>query len=197
MFGKTRDGRGRKVLASLVVVGVAGSLIALGAFSAFTSTTSNSGNSLTAGTVVLADNDAGSAMYNTTNLKPGDTVTQCIKVTYTGSLDADVKLYGGSVASTLGNDVNLAVRPGSGNITFPSCTGFTADASDLYSGSLSSFPTTYAAGITDSGPGAATKWVNGDAVVYRYTLTLSASAPDSDQGLSTGSHSFTWEARNQ
>ena len=47
------------------------------------------------------------------------------------------------------------------------------------------------------GPGSTTKWVNSDAVVYRFTLTLPSSAPAAAQGLTTGSHAFTWEARNQ
>ena len=49
----------------------------------------------------------------------------------------------------------------------------------------------------DAGPGSNTKWVNGDAVVYRFTLTLPGSAPAAAQGLTTGSHAFTWESRNQ
>ena len=59
------------------------------------------------------------------------------------------------------------------------------------------FPTAYAGGVTDSPGTVATKWVNGDAVVYRVTATLSASAGDAAQGASTGLHTLRWEARNQ
>ena len=189
--------RARKVLASLAVVGVLGAVAGLGAYSAFTSTTTNSGNSFASGTVALSDNDAGAAMYNVSNQKPGDTVTQCIKVTYTGSVDADVKLYTPSSIGSLGQYIDVQVRPGSGNPTFPGCTGFTADAADIYNDTLANFPATYAGGILDAGPGSATKWVLNDAVVYRFTLTLRSSAPDAAQGLTTGSHAFTWEARGQ
>jgi hypothetical protein len=189
--------RARKVLASLAVVGVLGAVAGLGAYSAFTSTTTNSGNSFASGTVALSDNDAGAAMYNVSNQKPGDTVTQCIKVTYTGSVDADVKLYTPSTIGSLGQYIDVQVRPGSGNPTFPGCTGFTADAADIYNDTLANFPASYASGILDAGPGAATKWVLNDAVVYRFTLTLRSSAPDAAQGLTTGSHAFTWEARSQ
>jgi hypothetical protein len=34
-------------------------------------------------------------------------------------------------------------------------------------------------------------------VVYRVTATLSASAPDSAQGATTGLHTIRWEAQNQ
>ena len=62
---------------------------------------------------------------------------------------------------------------------------------------IASFPTSYATGVLDSGPGSNTKWVTGDAIVYRFTLTLQSTAPDSAQGTTTGPHSFVWEARNQ
>jgi hypothetical protein len=191
------EGRARRVLASLAVIGLVGAIAGLGAYSAFTSTTSNDGNTFASGTVAISDNDAGAAMYNVSNKKPGDTITQCIKVTYTGSLDSDVKLYTSSTIGSLGQYIDLQVRPGSGNPTFPGCTGFTADAADLYNGTLASFPTSYATGILDSGPGSNTKWVTSDAVVYRFTLTLQSGAPDSAQGATTGAHSFVWEARNQ
>jgi hypothetical protein len=189
--------RAHKVLASLAVVGVVGAVTGLGAYSAFTSTTTNSGNSFSSGSVALSDNDAGAAMYNVSNQKPGDTVTQCIKVTYTGSVDADVKLYTPSTIGSLGPYIDVQVRPGSGSPTFPGCTGFTPDAADIYNDTLANFPTSYASGIMDSGPASATKWVANDAVVYRFTLTLRSSAPDAAQGLTTGSHAFTWEAHSQ
>src|SRR4051794_36335387 len=94
MSGRTPSGdRARKVLVSLVVIGLVGTVAGLGAYSAFTSTTTNSGNSFASGTVTLSDNDSGGAMYSVSNRKPGDSVTQCIRVDYTGTLDADVKLY--------------------------------------------------------------------------------------------------------
>jgi hypothetical protein len=191
------EGRARRVLASLVVIGLMGLVGGLGAYSMFTSTTSNDGNTFASGTVAISDNDAGGAMYNVSNRKPGDTLTQCIKVTYTGSVDSDVKLYTSSSIGSLGQYIDLQVRPGSGNPAFPGCTGFTPDAADIYSNTLANFPTAYAGGILDSGPGSNTKWVAGDSVVYRFTLTLQSSAPDSAQGTTTGAHSFVWEARNQ
>jgi hypothetical protein len=190
-----------KILLTVLCVGVLGSLSALGIFGAFSSTTSNAGNQITAGTVVLSDNDAGAAMYNLTNAKPGDSVTKCIKVTYTGSLDADVHLYTASTIGSLGQYVDLTITPGTQTSpSFPSCTGFTADSGGaLYTGTLQNFGSTknsYANGVVDY-PGAATKWSTNDSVVYQFTATLQSAAPDTAQGLTTGSHAFTWEARNQ
>lgn len=188
----------RKILRTVVVVGLAGGLAAIGAFSAFTSQADNPGNSIATGTVTLADNDGGTALYSIANAKPGDTSgPQCIRVSYTGSLDADVKLYTPSTIGDLGPNVNLKIEAGTqATPSFPSCTGFVAETT-LFDAALSTFPTTYAGGITDYPGTSATKWVNTDAAVYRVTATLSASAPDGAQGKTTGTHTLRWEARNQ
>jgi hypothetical protein len=190
-----------KVLLTALCVGALGSLAAMGVFGAFSATTTNAGNNITAGNVAIADNDAGAAMYSITNAKPGESVSKCIKVTYTGSIDADVRIYTTSTIGSLGQYVDLTITPGTqATSTFPSCTGFTADASGaLYTGSLQNFGTTknsYANGVADY-PGSGTKWTANESVVYQVTATLQSSAPDTAQGLTTGSHTFTWEARNQ
>jgi hypothetical protein len=188
----------RKVLRTLVALGVVGGIATVGAFSAFSSQTDNPGNTVTAGTVVLADNDAGAALYTMPNAKPGDQVQSCIRVSYTGSLGADVKLYTPSTIGALGQYVNLQIEPGTQpSPSFPSCTGFVPDSGGpLFNNTLNTFPTTYASGVSDY-PGAGTSWVNGNSVVYRVTATLSGSAPDAAQSLTTGSHTIRWEARNQ
>ena len=188
----------KKVVRTIVVAGVLCSLAAIATFSAFTSQADNPGNNVTAGTVTLADNDSGTALYSMAAAKPGDSVTKCIKVTYTGSLDADVKFYSPSTIGSLGQYVNLQVEPGTqaGTPGAGVCTGFTADGGNLFNNTLNNLPATYAAGVADN-PGAATKWVNGDAVAYRVTATLSATAPDAAQGLTTNSHVLRWESRNQ
>ena len=192
----------RNILISAAVLGTVAAVAGFATFSAFTSTTSNSGNSFAAGTVYISDNDSGSAMYSVSNQKPGESVQKCIKVTYTGSLDSTVKLYASSVGA-VGQYINLLVETGSGSPTFPGCTGFAADASPtLYDGTLKGFAdtyTTFSNGLADN-PASATKWVANDAVVYRFTLTLQDNNAANGAGsgaLSTGSHSFTWEAQNQ
>jgi len=191
-----------KVLLTALCVGALGSLAAMGVFGAFSSTTTNAGNTITAGTVAIADNDAGAAMYSIANAKPGETVSKCIKVTYTGSIDADVHIYTTSTIGALGQYVDLTITPGTQTTsTFPSCTGFTPDSGGaLYTGTLQNFGTakgSYANGVVDNPGTSATKWVANDSVVYQITATLQSSAPDAAQGLTTGAHTFTWEARNQ
>lgn len=151
---------------------------------------------------MLSDNDGGVAAYSMSNAKPGDSQTSCIKVTYTGSLAASVKLYTPSTIGALGPSVNLKIEPGTqATSTFPSCTGFTPDSGGaLYEGTLSSFASehkNFETGIVDNPGTTATKWMTNDSVVYRVTATLSASAPESAQGQTTGSHILRWEAQNQ
>lgn len=181
----------------MLVVGVVGAVAGVGSFSAFTSQADNDSNRVAAGSVTLADNDGGTApLYDITNAKPGDTQTSCIRVSYTGSLAADVKLYTPSTIGALGPQVNLKIESGTqASPSYPSCTGFSAETT-LFDAALSTFATSYAAGVADY-PGAGTSWTNGGAVVYRVTATLSASAPDGSQGATTGLHTLRWEARNQ
>jgi hypothetical protein len=190
-----------KILLTVLAMSSLGGLSAMGVFGAFSSTTSSASNQFASGTVALGDNDLGASLYNVSNAKPGESFSKCIKVTYTGSLDADVHLYTTSSIGTLGQYVELTITPGSqASPSFPSCTGFTADSGGaLYSGTLAAFATaknSYANGVVDY-PGSSTKWQTNESVVYQFTVTLQSSAPEAAQGLTTGSHTFTWEARNQ
>jgi predicted ribosomally synthesized peptide with SipW-like signal peptide len=191
-----------KVLRTLLLLGIVACIAGAGVFSAFSSSTENQGNIITAGTVTLEDNDGGSALYALTAAKPGESKSSCIKVTYKGSLPATVKLFTPSTIGELGPYVNLKVEAGTQTTsTFPSCEGFTAYSTGgtVYEGTLAAFATeknSYATGITTN-PTGQTKWETNNAVVYRFTATLSASAPESAQGKTTGTHVFRWEAQNQ
>jgi hypothetical protein len=161
---------------------------------AFNATTSNSGNSFSAGSVTISDNDSGTAMFSASGLKPTDSVTSCIKVTYgTGSLTpAAVKMYGTVTSSgtNLAPYLNTTIDVGTGPTTFGNCTGFTS-SSTIYSGTLSNFASTY------------TNWSNGlsvwnpsstpDSKWLRFTVTLADN--NSAQGADATA-AFTWEAQN-
>jgi hypothetical protein len=187
-----------RLLRTLAVVGVTGTVAGGGAFSAFTSQADSDVNRVAAGTVTLTDNDAGGALYQLDGATPGAASTpRCIRVSYTGSLGANVRLYTPStVGATIAPHVNLLVEAGTqASPSFPSCTGFTAQRT-VFTAALSTFPTTYAGGVADL-PDGQTAWTNPSSVVYRVTASLSSSAPDSVQGESTGDHTLRWEARNQ
>jgi hypothetical protein len=193
--------KGRRLLLTLLIIGLVGGVAGIGTFSAYSSTTSNDGNAFAAGTVILSDNDTGTAMYNVSNAKPGDGSSACITVTYTGTLAANVKLYTTSTIGSLGSHLTLTVTQGTGTVPFgSSCTGFTPDSSgaQIYSGTLSNFAATYTgfgSGIALTNQSGAASWAQNDARVYKFQISL----PNSDttgNGLNTGAHSFTWEAQN-
>jgi predicted ribosomally synthesized peptide with SipW-like signal peptide len=187
----------RAALATFLVIGAVGLVAGAGTFAAFSATSGNSGNTFAAGTVALSDNDAGSAMWSVTNRIPGDTVTTCIRLSYTGTLPADVKIYSASAVNTVDQYLNFSVDKGTmpGGTTFPNCTGFSSQ-STIYSGTVQGFKNAsnaYGNGV-GAYPGAQTQWNQNDTLVYRFTVTLQNNT--GAQGL-TSTTSYTWEARNQ
>jgi hypothetical protein len=193
----------RKVLTSLLVVGITASVAAFGVFSAFSSTTSNPGNSFSAGTVNISDNDGDVAAYNISGGKPGSTHMECVRVVYTGSLDSDVHLYTPETIGALGPYVNLTITPGTQSTPNPDCTGFTPDSGGaIVNSTLSAWQTAHhdwASGLSLLPSASATKWATNDAVVYQIKATLADdnNANGVTSSLGTGTHSFVWEARNQ
>jgi hypothetical protein len=190
-------GNAGRIIRTALILGAVCLVGAIGAFSAFSSQTDNAGNVVSTGTVVLADNDAGGSLYGLAKAKPGDSQTSCIRVIYSGTLDANVRLYTPSTIEALGPYVNLKIEPGNqASPSFPSCSGFTADGAAIYDGPLSGFPSSYTGGVVDY-PGSSSKWAKEDSVVYRVTASVSSGAPDSAQGATTGSHTIRWEAQSQ
>lgn len=195
--GRRRGGgRGRTAVVALPLALVASSAIVFQASNAaFTASTSNGSNTWSSGTVTLTDDDSSSVMFNATGLKPGDTDTKCINVTYTGSLAGTVRLFVTSPSGTLGSYLDLTVQEGTGATggASLSCTGFTS-ASTLSSGgaTLASFTaahTDFATGASTWAPtGAATETKS-----YRITYTLQDDNAAQNQSAAA---TFTWEARN-
>lgn len=174
----------------------AGAIVAQSSYSAYSGTTVNPTSNWTSGTVNLTDDDSNSALFSASNLKPGASGSKCIAVTSTGSLASAVKLYGTNYATTnaLASSINLKVEQGTGG-SFGSCTGFAAQSSNgtLFNDTLNNLAakTNFSNGLGDwtpSGTGSETK-------IYKFTYTLSSSAPDSTQG-GTAAIGLTWEAQN-
>lgn len=188
----------RKILASLLIVGAVAAIAGVGSYSAFTATTASSGNQISSGTVALSDDDSGQALYNISNATPGDSADACTKVTYSGSMDADVRLYTTNAAGPLDQYLLMVIYAGTGSDVFPGCDNFSADGSAIFVGTVKQFADTHnswANGLQDYPGTSATKWSANDSVVYRIQIQLNDN--NSAQGLSSGVGSFTWEARNQ
>ncbi|WP_067501720.1 hypothetical protein [Actinoplanes sp. TFC3] len=202
-------------VAAAVLAGLLGSgAMMLGAsYATFTSTTDNTGNTVSAGTVVLGDDDSGTSMFTTgtpgsgqtaaADLAPGASVSNCVRVSYTGSVGSQVRLYSDVPVEVSPNGTGLAsylhVKVEEGTAGGFGCGGFTATGvvydttrpaarSDL----LDSFPETYADAAT-VGPAA---WGNGDSRVYKFTISVDSAIPDTSQGASL-TVAFRWQARSQ
>jgi hypothetical protein len=175
-------------VAALTTIGVA--------YAAFTAVVSNAGNSIASGTVAIGDNDGGAAMLDLSAATPGSSDTSCIRVTYTGSLGSSVRLYG-TVTGGLASHLILTVTRGTDSApSFDSCTNFTADATDhigagpgvIWTGLLSTFPSTWAGGVVDPAT-----WTTSDAHSYRFVV--SPVDRDAAEGLSS-TFAPSWEARS-
>lgn len=191
----------RRVIATLAAAAAIGAVVSL-TWSALFSATANPDSSFSTGTVDLSDNDAGASMLSLVNARPGDSDTGCIRVTYSGSLDATVRLHA-AVSGSLAQYLDVTVTRGTDSSpSFDSCGSFAPDAANytgagpgvVYSGRLSAFPASYGAGIVDPVPGSPETWTASETHSYRVTVTL-ANDPAA-QGLSA-SADFRWEARNQ
>jgi len=76
----------RRILLSLVAIGVLASFMGLGGLSLFTATTDNDGNAFTSGSVDISTSPA-SAFLMMSNMAPGDSVTEPLTVNNDGTLD--------------------------------------------------------------------------------------------------------------
>ena len=202
MLNKTKptieiDGSRKRPLASVGVLALAvlltGALIMTASSAAFFDTTENSGNTWSAGTVILTDDDPGSAMFTVTNMSPLVPVIECIVVTYSGTmLPSDVNLYGVSGGTGLDAYLDVIVEEGTGGI-FGDCSdgaGFSATSTIFATNTLNNFATNHT--NFANGVGAWNPAANPESRVYRFTVTLQ------DNNLAQGLNAtatFTWEAQ--
>ncbi|MFI5495140.1 hypothetical protein [Actinoplanes sp. NPDC051859] len=177
--------------------------------------TSNVGNSWASGSVTVAADHSGSAVFALPVVKPATAATTlappatgafnagsaqsggstCLKVTYTGSLPADLRLYA-TVSGDLAEHLLLSVDTGTSAAagTDATCTGFTSTGYLLGSATntdvtVADMPTGYTAGLAWNGV------ASGSSRWYRLSWLLPSGVPDSVQGERVEAR-FVWEAQN-
>ena len=178
---------------------VASAVVVQTSSAAFTHTTTRGANTWAAGNVVVTAANAGTALFTESNLKPGSTGEQCVVVTYSGSLAADVRLHAaistGSAPLSNGLEqyldatVTRAAGDQSGN-----CATLTSPVA-VYSGTMNGLATThnnYATGATAAG------WLptppsTSMVMTYKFVWTLQDN--NNAQGL-RANITFSWEAQN-
>jgi hypothetical protein len=207
--------------ASMVITGL---LIWHASYAAFTASSSTGTNSWTSGTVAITNDQSGVVVWNLTGAKP-DTATStlsppasgtytpaagssaggaaCFKVTYSGNLAADVRVYASTLTETGGNgglgpfmlfslDTGTDAAGGS-DLT---CAQYTTSGTYNFGSSsnstifLSTFPTTYL--------GAASSWTPSSTTTKWYRLSWLL--PQNTNGTTAQGQQvqvvFKWEADN-
>ena len=197
--------RSAKVTAAAVPLGIlaSGVLVWQASYAAFTATTTNPHNSFSAGTVVLTDDHQPSTvLFNAGNLKPGSTGSSCIKVTYNGSLAANVKLYlkSGDLTNTANGDLSpyLTFQVAEGDGSAADCSDFTG-GSNLYnptgSGDTTKTLADFAANKTTFGTGVSAFAPTGTGQSKTYKITYWLQDNNNAQNKNNTAK-FTWEAQN-
>ncbi|MCB0996366.1 MAG: hypothetical protein KDB21_14820 [Acidimicrobiales bacterium] len=97
-------------------------------------TTENAGNVFRSGTIDVSTSAPQPYLFDATGLYPGEVVQTCVEVAYTGSVGADVRLYG-AVTGGSGLERFAILRLELGANSGPDCEGFDAD-SVLWDGTL-------------------------------------------------------------
>jgi len=189
-----RASRAASLIAIPAALVAAGIVVSTSSYAAFSDTTTNEGNTWRAGTVQLADDGAGRALFTAANAKPGDGGTTCIAVTSSGTLASDVRLYAADVSGSAGlaDHLLLTIEQGSGG-GYGTCNGFAAQ-STVFDGRLAGFTgahSSFATGAAAFSPTGAAA----EARTYRFTWQFAGDAPNSVQG-GTAATSFVWEAQN-
>ena len=199
------------VIAGLLALALVGGLVIRTSSAVFTAQTDNTGNSLEAGTIVLTDDDAGTAALTMSNIAPGEYSQNCLVVEYDGTLDPEpVKVFStsafrttpattgpGTAAANMQNQVNITIEQGAGSSSggFGSCAGFVTGATLVDAVPLD----TWHAGARDyvSGAGSWDPALGPDQTrMYRITLELDLETKDDFQGARLSGINLSWATRS-
>lgn len=188
-----RSGTPRR-LALAVCLGVVASAVLAwrGSVALFAPTDRNGANSWVLGQLTLTDDAPAKALFSASALVPGAVGSNCLAVSYDGTVHTTVALYASAHTDPrqLLPYVALTIEQGTGG-GYGSCTGFSGDTV-VYSGTLAEFVgrhVDYASGVGSWSP------VGGaSSVTYRLSYGLSAATPN-DRQASVAKVTFTWEAQ--
>jgi hypothetical protein len=196
-------------VAGLLAVGL---LVWQGSYAAFSATTNNTGDSWATGALTL-QNDAGtgtyagstSAVFTETALKPGSTNSKCITVAAGGTAGGTLKFYRGAITGTtnpaaLSAQLTTTIQATAVLAAVPSpavgvnCGNFPAAGISTITpvgATLSSLPSTYAAGLGSFVVPAGARWVTYK-ITYTFTST-GTSAGDNALQSSDAAADLNWE----
>jgi spore coat-associated protein N len=162
----------RKLLLPLATLVAAGA-IAVGSGASFSSTTGNTISAVTSGTLTHSNSKADQAIFNLSNLKPGDTLNGSLTLTNTGSLAAAFSLT--EVSSTnafTGSNLTLDIID-------------TTAGTTVYTGTFG--------GLTDGAKTDLGTFPAGAAHVFKFVVKLGQDTTNADQAK-TASAVYSWSS---
>jgi hypothetical protein len=169
--------RTKKILVPLATLTIAGA-IAVGSGATFTSTSGNTISAVTTGTLTQTNSKSNAAIFNLTNMKPGDTVNGGVTITNTGTLPADFSLTQALSANA------FADKTTGDNYLKLTITNVT-DNKQVWAGNFGA--------LVDGASNPLGEFAPGAAKTFRFSVTLDAAAPNSEQGK-TANATFNWDA---
>ncbi|HEY9308672.1 MAG TPA: TasA family protein [Microbacterium sp.] len=154
-------------LAGLLVAGA----IAVGSGADFVANSVNTNNAYSTGTLAQTNSKANTAIFNLTNLKPGDTLNGKVTITNSGTLPAGFTLSESAVNGFASKD-NLTLTISTGGAT-------------VWTGTFGA--------LTTGAPVALGTFAAGEAREYTFSVTLAQSAGNEEQGK-TATATYTWNS---
>jgi spore coat-associated protein N len=160
--------RRRRVLAALATM-LAAVAIAAASGATFNASSANPGNTYATGTLTTFNSKNNAAIFNATNLKPGDTVVGTVTITNTGTLAAKYTLAEDADNPFTADLLNLVIT-------------------DTASGAVVSDATLGEAGTVNLGT-----WNANESRTYRFAATLDIDATNAEQNKAATA-TYTWNA---
>lgn len=162
----------KKVLVPLATLAAAGA-VAVGSGATFTSESNNTISAVTAGTLQQTNSKDGGAIFDLSNLKPGDTLNGSLTLKNTGSLPAAFSLTETSSANGFtGSNLTLTITN-------------TTTGSSVYNGTFGGLVDGAKTDIGVVEPGVANN--------FTFTVKLASTTPNDDQGK-TASAAYKWDS---
>lgn len=162
----------KKVLVPLATLLAAGA-IAVGSGATFTSTTGNTASAVTTGTLSQSNSKANAAIFNLTNMKPGDTVNGGLAITNTGSLPAAFSLTETTSSNAFsGSNLTLVITN-------------TTTGAKVFDGTFGALVDGVKTDIGQIAPNAVSN--------FTFSVHLDQNAPNAEQGK-TASAAYQWDS---
>ena len=187
---RRRGGNGNRILASIAILAVAGSIFAFGSLALFSDQETVTGNAFSTGTIDLVATPA-TAVVTASDMAPGDQVTAALDVANSGTLEFRYSASSTTTEDTLASQLVLTVKSG---VTTCDDANWSADGSVLYSGALGSTGGTAVLGDPTQGAQAGDRVLAAGAnEALCFNVTLPLATGNSAQGTSTTA-TFTFDA---